>query len=395
MPAKKKMSDKVDKRLRQKITIGTGADGRPIIKYASGRSKRELAANAEELRRTYIGGQEVDRTVLFGAYVLAWYHAYKEPKLSEGSKQAYMSILRAHLLPELEHRQLRAITAADLQLLLNSKAGMSVSALGYMHSILTNVFRKAAAAGIIDRDPTLGLTKPTAQKQRRRAMTDAEKSAALKVGQEHPEGLLLLLLYYTGMRLGEVLGLQWQDIDFAKRVITVRRDLDYKMGETGPLKSRAAYRQVPIPDELCAPLQAIRGVGHGFVLSAPTTASWLPQATYKRRWERLMIAIYETDSSIERAVIRIHKGKMGKDGKRGKDIPVYGSALTAHYFRHNYASVLYNAGVDILAAQRFMGHSDPSITMGIYSHLAKDKEDTAGEIVRNAIAGKVAKRLPE
>lgn len=50
-----------------------------------------------------------------------------------------------------------------------------------------------------------------------------------------------------------------------------------------------------------------------------------------------------------------------------------------------------NAGVDILAAQRFMGHSDPAVTMAIYSHLAKEKEDESADLVRNAISGKVSK----
>ncbi len=157
----------------------------------------------------------------------------------------------------------------------------------------------------------------------------------------------------------------------------------------GPLKSEAAYRSIPIPDELCAPLNAIRGVGNVFVLQSPQTGGWLAQSTYKRRWERLMIAIYEADPEIERKVIRVRKERI--DGK-WKSTLIYGSALTAHYFRHNYASVLYNAGIDILSAQRFMGHADPTVTMAIYSHLAKDKEDENAEKARNAIAGKVARK---
>jgi len=46
-----------------------------------------------------------------------------------------------------------------------------------------------------------------------------------------------------------------------------------------------------------------------------------------------------------------------------------GSILTPHYFRHNYASILYRSGVDVLTAQRFLGHTDPTTTMRIYTHL--------------------------
>lgn len=88
MADKKKLSDKVDKRLRKKITVGHDADGKAIVKYAAGRTKKELAENVEELKRTYIGGLEVQRDILFEPYALSWYKAYKEFKLSEGSRQS-------------------------------------------------------------------------------------------------------------------------------------------------------------------------------------------------------------------------------------------------------------------------------------------------------------------
>ena len=67
------------------------------------------------------------------------------------------------------------------------------------------------------------------------------------------------------------------------------------------------------------------------------------------------------------------------------------SILTPHYFRHNYASVLYNAGIDVLSAQRFLGHANVKVTLEIYSHLSKAKEDENAGIVKTVFS----KRLPE
>ena len=61
-----------------------------------------------------------------------------------------------------------------------------------------------------------------------------------------------------------------------------------------------------------------------------------------------------------------------------------GSILTPHYFRHNYASILYRSGVDVLTAQRFLGHTDPTTTMRIYTHLAEETELKDAEKVRRA-----------
>ena len=67
------------------------------------------------------------------------------------------------------------------------------------------------------------------------------------------------------------------------------------------------------------------------------------------------------------------------------------SILTPHYFRHNYASILYNAGIDVLSAKKFLGHSNVKTTLEIYSHLSKEKEDANAAAVR----GVFKKRLPE
>ncbi len=75
-----------------------------------------------------------------------------------------------------------------------------------------------------------------------------------------------------------------------------------------------------------------------------------------------MHELYIADNSIE------HRD-FNEDIKDAEEFP--GSVLTAHYFRHNYASLLYNAGVDVLTAQRYLGHSDPSTTLRIYTHLSK------------------------
>lgn len=365
------MAKQKDGRYRAKITVGHTEDGKPVVKYASGRTKKELEANKEELRRTYIAGQcRVPRNALFGPYAAEWYAAYKKPNLSKSSRNTYASVFNVHILPEFANRQLRAITAADLQLFLNSKAGMSVSSLGYMHSILRSVFQRAYADGVIDRDPTVGLQKLPAKKESRRALTAQERAAALAVGAEHKDGILLLLLYYTGMRVGEVLGLQWRDIDFTEKMIHVRRDMDFKAGELGNLKSGCSRRDIPMPEPLRDALMAIRGVGSTAVIQSQQTHTHLPESTYRRMWARLMRAMYAYDTSIESA-----------DGK---------SVLTAHYFRHNYATMLYDADVDILSAQRFLGHADAKTTLSIYAHLSQGKEDKNAAKVRG-----IFEKLPE
>lgn len=362
MADKKKMSDKTDKRYRAKVTVGHDVNGDPIVKWVSGKTKRELEEAKREIKRTYIEGIEVQRGITFGKFAREWYAIHKEPGLSYSSRQTYSTVFNNHLMPEFEDRQMRAISANDLQAFMNARAGSCRSTIGTIHSCLQNIFKLAYSQGIIDRDPSVALKKPAAEQASRRALTDAEKAAVLGVGRTHPDGLLILMLYYTGLRLGEAVGLRWEDIDFKTRMLSVKRDVDLKAGCIGEVKTKHSLRDVPIPDELFDALLARRGIGYVF----PTGGGHYKNASLNRLWLQLMKAVHDVDPSVETR----------SDGKT--------SILTAHYFRHNYASFLYEAGVDVLTAQRYLGHSKAQTTLDIYTHLSAGKQEKEAEKVRAA-----------
>lgn len=326
-----------------------------ICKYVTGRTKKELEANKAELKKRYVtGALEVEREVLFEVYAENWVNSYKLGKKSAGTDQNYRTALYVHLIPAFKNRQLRAINSFDLQEFMNGKSNLGKTTIGYIYTIIRNVFAKATAEGAIDRNPALGLTKPECEAWSRRALTNAETRATLKICSEHPEGLLLLVLYYTGLRRGEAVGLQWRDIDFQAHTLSVRRDFDFKRNELGKTKTKAALRTIPVPEELYCALDRVRGIGETMIFQRYFSGPDGPLQVYRNVWESIRAALYKADPSIEA------KGKK--------------SILTAHYYRHNYASILYNGGVDVLTAQKWLGHADAKTTLSIYAHLSKDFE---------------------
>lgn len=371
-----------DGRYRAKVTVGHDADGKSIVKYVSGRTKKELEAAKEEAKRTYVGNAIlVDREILFGAFASQWFDLFKRPHLSAAGEQMYSTIFNAHLLPAFGGRQMRSITPNEIQAFLNTKAS-SKSKVDQIYMVLRQIFKAAHSQGIIDRNPTDLLKKPIAPEGKRRALTDEETKAVLHVGATHEHGLLLLLLYYTGARRGEVLGLQWRDIDFDARKIRICRDIDFKAGgKIGDLKTESSEREIPLVNELYLALQPVRGLGEAPVIMAPD-GGYLSQKIYRRRYESLMASLYLFDETIEHkdsvfAVETERRRKLNstRAGKEYKPLPTpQVSVLTAHYFRHNYASLLYNADVDVLSAQKWLGHKDISTTLNIYSHLGSGKE---------------------
>lgn len=356
---------KLKKRLRAQITVGHDADGNPVYKWASGHTKKELEANKEELRRAHINGAvAIRRDVFFGEYSSNWYRIYKEPYLSASSKANYRSALNHYLFPAFGDRQMRAITAEQLQAYLNDLAGTNKTTLTYIMTILQNCFTLASAQGVIDRNAADALKPPKAERTSRRALTAQETAAVLKVIDTQADGLLLAILYYTGLRRGEALGLRWSDIDFSARTLRVERDIDFVTGKVGTVKTTTSVRTVPVPDELIALLNKTRQVGSGYIIRAPKTSMFWSQATFVRRWRKIQEALLKAAPGIE------HDSS--------------GSVLTPHYFRHNYASILYRSGVDVLSAQQYLGHTDPATTMRIYTHLADETQLKDAEKVRKA-----------
>lgn len=372
------MAKQKDGRYRAKVTVGHDADGVPIFKYVSGRTKKELEAEKYRLRQQYItGALDIKRDVLFRAYAKQWYTAVKEPHIGTSSRDNYRIIFEVHLFPVFGDRQLRAISALDLQEFLNSKIGYSKSFIDKLYTCIRQLFRYACAQGVITRDPATALHRPEAEEHHRRALTAEETAAALAVAQEHPRGLLLLILYYTGLRIGEALGLQWDDIDFTQHVLHVRRDID-QFG-VGDVKTANSLRTVPIPDRLYSALaEALPSdAGSSFIFQGRNGSFWTKSAM-RSAWSSMMGAVYEKDHSVEHKELRITRNTHGK-----------GSILTPHYFRHNYASILYNAGVDVLTAQKWLGHSDPATTLRIYTHISQQKEQIDVEKVNSAFSQRV------
>jgi integrase len=285
-------------------------------------------------------------------------------------------------------RQIRSIMPMEIQEFLNSKA-TSKSLATKIHMVLRLIFSTALGQFVIDRDPMTTVQIPDAPEGKKRALTEEERRAALSVGETHPDGLLIMVLYYSGVRIGEALGLQWRDIDFKKREMYVRRDIDYnkkkKKGESntnrvGNLKSESAYRTIPIAPPLLTALSKKIGIGETFIFQGSQSGVYLSQSTYQRLWDKLMVEVYKQDNNIEhRSVIPKDKynsraDRKGKPGPKPKK-EQQRSILTPHYFRHNFATLMYDAGVDVLTAIKIFGHKDKNLLLDIYTDLSNKKQN--------------------
>lgn len=349
---------------RGRVQIGIDKDGKPINKYVSASTKRELEQKKEYVRKHYIDGQPLRTDMPFYQYAEEWYKLKKEPFISDASRSAYRTMFNKHILPAFGLRHLRAISAGELQAFVNSFADASKSQITLAVGALKAIFASAYAEGIIERDPSVSLIRPKAKKKNeRRALTDQETENVLVTMKRHEHGLFLAVLYYLGLRRGEALGLQWGDFDFDEDLVHIQRDIDF-VGSTahdGELKTAAANRFIPIPTELRTMLSKVRGFPQQYVFHTEEGQPW-SQSSFKRIWLSLMQDAY-----------CVEEREVTKGTKRKNDIiKQLKPTLTPHYFRHNYATLLFEAGVEPLIAMKMLGHTDYQTTANIYTHLKSE-----------------------
>ncbi len=259
--------------------------------------------------------------------------------------------------------RVRDLKPMHLQAILNEMAEE-----GYARKTITEVKQAAAAAldfamqnDIVYRNVFAKVSIPNAGKEERKPLTEQQKRILVETWQGHRMGLPALLMLYCGLRRGELLALTWRDVDITNKTITISKAVYYvgNAAEVKPPKSKAGNRVVPIPDAILPALQQ-RRCASMLVCASRQAGGMMSNTAFRCAWDSYQ------------HYLNIAAG--GKDASRSNPKIQAVEPFTAHQLRHTYATMLYDAGVDVLTAQRLLGHADVQTTMRVYTHLSAQKE---------------------
>lgn len=373
---------------RTKIKIGVGADGKAINKWISGRTKAELEQARQDVIARYITGEALKDDVLFGPYAQKWFEGLKGSGLSAGSLESYRTALNLDILPVLGDINLRAIMPSDLSVLLGKYAGRSKTKITYIKAALNKIFTAACIDGILAKNPMEFVRAPqAAESAEKRALTETERAAIVRVCQTHPHGAYLAVMYYLGLRPGEARGLQWGDFSAGLATVKIQRDIDYKRGGiVDSLKTRQSYRTIPVPAELRKILDPLRGMPSMFLFRGEKSGKPLSKSTAERIWTDLMVHAgiaepADPNNCYAPSDIR-YKWK---------------GLITPHVMRHNFVTMCWENGIDVYLTMRLVGHKSIKTTMDIYTHLTDAQTQVAAqkmdEMFREKSCNKVAQTI--
>ena len=351
---------------RKMTTIRTGRyhdNGKPEVIIVYGKTDQEVDEKKAAIKYELGKGLIVAPSrMTVEEYSTRWLTLFKS-KRRGNTRAMYENIVYKHIVPEIGAEQLRTLSRMHCQRLINSR-WEKPNTCSKIALTMKQIEASALADKIISNKFWIGIEMPpTNKKKKKRALTDEEKKAFESAELPEMERCYVSLLFGCGMRREEALGLCKKCINEQGRIVKIERVLTFDKNngiieETG--KTKDSIREIPIPISVWEDIKAyISQLKDNDYLFTTKAGKVMTHSAYTKMWKRILDAVnLLLDEPTE---------------------------VTAHYFRHNYATMLYYSGISELKAVELMGHADGKMIHEVYAHLDESKENTAArldEVVR-------------
>lgn len=369
------------KRYRNGWRVQLKINGKPVAFL--GRTKKEAAQKAAEAQIKLGKGLSIAaKQDTFGQWRERW-EAIKAPSVSSGRMEAYRSAAKNYL-SDLDPMPIDKIRLADVQLIF-SGLKLSASRLGDIRTVCNGVFALAVRNRIIDYNPMPDVIMPKHKEKEteRDALTEEEREQVEAL--EHRGRLPAMVMMYAGLRPEEVIPLLWTDVDLKNDVIKINKTVErqgsqYIQKNSG--KTQAAMRKVPIPEKLAVFLRQEKKKATTLLLCPDRKGQMMSVIGWRRLWESWLNTFNYVFGDFSGCKDVPHDANGRPVQKRfapGK-LPLVVRRITPYWFRHTYCTMLYQAGVDVKTTMEWMGHTRIETTLGIYTHLDKNKRKSTEKL---------------
>ena len=392
------MAGSIEKRgknsYRLTVSEGFDLDGKPIIhrKTVHGTKKDaevELAKFVTEVQN----GLVIDgKSLKFSEFTEIWKRDYGSKELAPSTYKRYCRMLETRLLPYFGHFYINKIKPTDIMKFYDllekdtqlvrkkgnngskTKKPLSGKTILEHHRLLRAMLHKAVYWQLIVANPAERVQPPKARKPKRRSYDDEQTKILLEnlellSSEDTKYKVAIILTVFTGVRLGELMGLEWQDVDFKNGIISINRSSQYlsDMGVfTKVPKTESSIREIAIPEFIISLLEEYK--------------LWYEEqkSFYSELWTDSDRLFVQADgkpmhpSTISKWFVK-YVGQIG--------LPV----INFHGLRHTNASLLVAQNIDIAVISARLGHAQISTTLDFYVHPLLSHNRKAGYALENLL----------
>lgn len=362
-----------DGRWEGRYVVDYDDNGLPITKNVLAKTKTECTAKLEKLRKS-IKTPVPDQPkpgILLGDWLDHWYQGCKKSNLRPNTQMSYERRIYQHIIPALGGIQLDKLTTTEIQQfysdlkqggrLLRTELygeGLSDQTIRGIHTTLHAALDKAVDEKLIFRNPADGCKLPPAKSREMNVLAPDEIQRLLIQAKEDGCFELLLLELSTGLRRGEILALQWDDLNLKTGVLRVERQVHRVQGKLviSQLKTKASNRSVILPSPVLTVLKNYK-------------------STINSRW--IFPSPAKEDSPLDPAAVR----------KRLQTVLERAECkhIRFHDLRHTFATASLEHGMDLKTLSTIIGHVSSTTTLNTYTHVTDEMQRTAAAKIDRGI----------
>ena len=322
-----------------------------------------------------------------GAYLQQWLDSYARSHVRPLTLWRYRGIVERHLVPAIGNVPLTSLQPLHVQQAHNQAlaAGLSARSIVQHHRVLSEALKHAEQWGMASRNVARLVTPPRLAYKEARFLDAAEARRLIEAARSTPYYALIDLGLATGLRRGELLGLQWRDIDLERGSVQVSRALQHIPGaglQLHDVKSTRSRRQLALSPSAVLVLRAHRDQAEA--VQAEAGAELEPSAfVFCHPTGRPLSP--NTVSHVFQRVAMV----AGIDG------------AGFHSLRHSHASLLLAQGANLKDIQILLGHSTIAITGDLYAHVTEQRQrevvarlDQALDVAESLRVQSVSNRCP-
>ena len=392
------MAGSIEKRGKNsyRLTVAEGFDlnGNPMIhrKTVHGTKKDaevELAKFVTEVQN----GLVVDgKSLRFSEFTEIWKRDYGSKELAPTTYKRYCRMLETRFLPYFGHFYINKIRPTDIMKFYDllekdtqlvrkkgnngskTKKPLSSKTILEHHRLLRAMLHKAVYWQLIVANPAERVQAPKARKPKRKSYDDEQTKILLEnlerlSVEETKYKVAIILTVFTGVRLGELMGLEWQDVDFKNGIISINRSSQYlsDMGVfTKTPKTESSIREIAIPEFIISLLEEYK--------------LWYEEqkSIYGELWTNSDRLFVQADGKP------MHPSSISKWFVRYV-ITIGLPVINFHGLRHTNASLLVAQNVDIAVMSARLGHAQISTTLDFYVHPLLSHNRKAGYALENLL----------
>ncbi len=313
-----------------------------------------------------------------------------KPGLKQSTRTNYKYMYKKYVSDSLGLKKISQIKYSDILKFYNyliTDIGFKPRSMEVLHTILHPIFTIAVRDGYIRTNPTDGAmteikNSHNCENGKRHALTEVQQSAFMNYisgSQKYSHWLPLFTVFLgTGCRVGELIGLRWEDCDFENKLININHNLIYRLQDNGKCefhittpKTQAGIRVIPMLNEVKAALLKERKTQEktGF---NETVIDGYRGFIFKNRFGTVF-----SPHLINRAIDRIIKDYNSDETVKAKSEnrdPLLLPHFTVHNLRHTFCTRFCENETNLKIIQEIMGHSDIKTTMDIYNEATLDKK---------------------